>query len=218
VGLQIGSEQFITTEFYQPLDHAQHTFIRPFAFFDSRLIGLYNDGDRFADYTFHDARVGAEAGLKHRHLRPGAPGPGASLAQFPARHRARPVPGLQGPRAGPTFNVVLDTEDQAYFPTKGFQGRLDYFDAMKATGDSAVKYAKLSGGLEGVYSIRDVSLIGGDRRRRHDERHASGRRPLLARRAAAPVVLRERPAPGRAIRVRAHRGQWRSPSPSRCWD
>jgi NTE family protein len=160
VGLQIGSEQFITTEFYQPLDHSQHTFIRPFGFFDSRLIGLYNDGDRFADYTFHDARVGAEVGLNIGIYGQARLGWVHRWLNFQRDTGPAIFPDFKDRVAGPTFNVVLDTEDQAYFPTRGFQGRLDYFDAMKATGDNGTKYAKLSGGLEGVYSIRDVSLIG----------------------------------------------------------
>ncbi|QJR09996.1 hypothetical protein DSM104443_01047 [Usitatibacter rugosus] len=160
LGGQIGSEQFITTEFYQPLDYAQHTFVRPFAFFDSRQIGIYNEGDRLADYTFRDSRIGIEGGLNigiygqarlgwvHRWLNLGRD---TGIEIFPS---------FKDRVSGPSLNIALDTEDQAYFPTKGFQGRIDYFHALKATGDSGSKYAKLSGAFEGVYSIRDVSLIG----------------------------------------------------------
>lgn len=160
VGAQIGSEQFITTEFYQPLDYAQHTFVRPYAFADSRQIGLYNDGERLADYTFRDIRVGAEAGVNigiYGQARLGY------LKRWTNLGRDTGVelfPNFKDTVSGPSFNVALDTEDQAYFPTKGIQGRLDYFHALQATGDTGSKYSKLSGSFEGVYSIGDVSLIG----------------------------------------------------------
>jgi NTE family protein len=159
VGLQIGSEQFLATEFYQPLDHAQRGFVRPFALVDSRAIGLYDEGTRIADYTFRDTRLGLDAGLNlgiYGQARVGWLQRWTNLARDTGFDI---LPNFKNNMAGPTVAVSIDNEDQAYFPTKGIQARLDYFNALH-TDSASAKYSRVSGSFEAVKSFGDFAFIG----------------------------------------------------------
>src|SRR5262249_11537429 len=61
LGLQIGSEQNATTEFYQPLDYRQRWFVRPYASAGLAKTGLYFDNDRLAVLRIQENRVGIDA-------------------------------------------------------------------------------------------------------------------------------------------------------------
>jgi NTE family protein len=184
LGAQIGSEQSLSTEFYQPLELRHVLFVRTYAGTSLRKLPLYFEGDRLAVYRVQSNRAGLEAGanlgvngqarLGWAERRVGAvldTGPDAFL-------------NLTETVGGPTTGVSIDTFDQPYFPTRGMKLDVTHFDAQHATGASG-KYSRSEarfaaawprgrwvflGGLEGGTALKgelplaDAFTLGGPRR------------------------------------------------------
>src|SRR6185369_14841962 len=62
LGAQIGTEQGIATEFYQPVDIHQSWFLRPFAATSLTRMPLFFEGDRVAVFRVQENRAGLDAG------------------------------------------------------------------------------------------------------------------------------------------------------------
>jgi NTE family protein len=128
---QMGGNQGIATEFYQPLDYRQRFFVRPFIGTRQEKIGLYFDGDRLAEYRTREDRLGLEAGVNldvygqaragwlERRLKATRD---TGIPQFPD---------FKGDVGGVSASLALDTQDFAFFPTKGYSATLDYFNALR---------------------------------------------------------------------------------------
>jgi NTE family protein len=160
VGGQIGSEQSLSSEIYQPLDLRHVFFVRPYASTSLRKVPLYFEGGRLAEYRVQENRAGAEAG--------------ANLgvnAQATAGWVERRIGAVldTGPDSffnftqevgGPTAGFVFDTYDQPFFPTRGMRLDASYFDAMHASGGVA-PYAKGEARWGGAWSSGRWTLLGG---------------------------------------------------------
>jgi NTE family protein len=187
VGGQIGSEQNIGTQLYQPLDLRQVTFAQASASAGLRKTPLFVDGDRLAVYRIQENKVGVEGGVNI-----GVIGQ-ARLGWF-VRHLGSVLD--TGPDAllnsserlsGPQLTVALDTYDQAFFPTRGFKLDVTHFDAQHvwandpglgpysrsearfgaAWSNNRFTYlAGLEGGtaLKGTLPLADAFTLGGPRR------------------------------------------------------
>ncbi|MCW5593270.1 MAG: BamA/TamA family outer membrane protein, partial [Burkholderiales bacterium] len=157
---QLGSDQGVFTEFYQPLDYRQHFFARPYASVAQSKVGLYFDGDRLAEYRVRESRLGLEAGAnlgvygqakagwRERWIR-------TSLDTGPTI-----LPDAKEDVGGLTANVALDTQDFAFFPTKGYQADLNYFDAQRVSGGRG-KYGRVDARLQGAWSPGDLIFLAG---------------------------------------------------------
>jgi NTE family protein len=128
-GLQIGSQQGVFTEFYQPLDLRHRGFVRPFASTSLEKAPLYFEGDRVAVYRVQQSRAGLEGGVNlgvHGQLSAGwvERRIGAVLDTGPDSFFN------QSQRlGGPTASLAIDTYDQPYFPTRGVKLDLTHFEA-----------------------------------------------------------------------------------------
>lgn len=60
--LQIGSDQYISTEFYQPLDEAQDYFARANATYSELHFARYQDGEQLSDYKNSSATLNLSLG------------------------------------------------------------------------------------------------------------------------------------------------------------
>ncbi|MCM2328499.1 MAG: patatin-like phospholipase family protein [Lysobacter sp.] len=156
---QLGSNQGLATEFYQPLDYRQRFFVRPFIGTKQEKIGLYFDGDRLAEYRTREDRVGLDAGVNldvygqakvgwlERRLKATRD---TGIPQFPD---------LKGDVGGVSASVALDTQDFAFFPTKGYSAKLDYFEALRESNLDG-KYGRVEGNLRGAWSPGDLIFLG----------------------------------------------------------
>jgi NTE family protein len=156
---QLGSNQALAMEFYQPLDYRQRYFVRPFIGTDQQKVGIYFDGDRFAEYRTRDNRVGLDLGVNldvYGQAKVGVIGRQLSAT----RETGDPLlPNSKGDVAGVTASLALDTQDFAFFPTKGFQAKLDYFDALYES-NLRGRYGRIEGKLSGAWSPGDLILLG----------------------------------------------------------
>ncbi|MGE5097581.1 MAG: patatin-like phospholipase family protein [Betaproteobacteria bacterium] len=160
VGAQIGSEQMIATEFVQPMDRGQFSFVRPFASTSLRKLPLFFQGDRVAVYRVQDNRAGVEAGVNigvtgqvrggwvERRI-------GAVLDTGPDAFL-----NLTERVGGPIAGVSVDTYDQPFFPTRGLKGDVTYFDATRVSGTSS-PYSRIEGRFGAAASHGRWTLLGG---------------------------------------------------------
>ncbi|HUP97461.1 MAG TPA: patatin-like phospholipase family protein [Usitatibacter sp.] len=184
LGAQIGSNQNIETEFYQPLDKRHTTFLRPYASTGLSKAPLYFEGDRQAVYRVQQNAAGIEGGVNlgvHGQARLGwvERRIGAVLDTGPDAFL-----NLTERLGGPTAAIAIDTYDQPFFPTRGLKLDVTHFDAQRVT-DGGTTYSRsearfgaaksfgrwtllagLEGGtaLKGELPIADAFTLGGPRR------------------------------------------------------
>ena len=156
--VQMGSEQLIGTEFYQPFDDRQRFFVRPFASVGLSKVGLYVDGDRLAEYRLRDTRAGVDLGVNlaeygranvgwlGRNLR-------STLDTGPTV-----LPNVSLSYGGPTAALALDTQDFAFFPTRGYRADVSIFDAQHVSAGLG-KYGRVEARLGGAWSVGDFIVL-----------------------------------------------------------
>jgi NTE family protein len=160
LGVQIGSEQAIETEFYQPLDLRHASFVRPFAGTSLGKAPLYFGGDRVAVYRVQHNRAGVEAGANL-----GVYGQ-ASVGWVERRLGAVLDTGpdsffnLTERLGGPTAALAIDTYDQPFFPTRGVKLDVTHFEALKVT-EGGAKYSRSELRLGGAWSLGPWVVLGG---------------------------------------------------------
>lgn len=184
LGAQIGSEQRLDTELYQPLDTRHLWFVRPHASTSLDKAPLYFESDRVAEYRVQQNVAGVEAGVNlgvHGQARIGWAERriGAVLDTGPDTFLS-----LTERMGGPTAALHIDTQDQPFFPTRGVKLDATHFDAMRVTGGgqpysrSEARFSaarsfgrwtllgRLEGGtaLKGELPVGDAFTLGGPRR------------------------------------------------------
>ncbi|HXN16659.1 MAG TPA: patatin-like phospholipase family protein [Usitatibacter sp.] len=160
LGAQIGSEQSIGVEFYQPLDLRHWSFVRSFASSGLRKAGMYFGGDRRAVYRVQENHAGIEAGLNLSVYGQAQVGwierrIGAVLDTGPDSFF-----NVTEQVAGPLASLSLDTYDQPFFPTRGMKLEVTHFDAQRAT-DGHGTYSRTEARWGGAYSLGPFVLLGG---------------------------------------------------------
>ena len=132
-GVQLGSEQSASTEFYQPLDQRHWSFLRASASAGLRKTPLFFEGDRLAIYRIQENRAGIEAGVNigvHGQATLGW----AERSLGSVRDTGPDTfPNLSQHFGGATAKVAIDTYDQPFFPTRGLKLDATHFEAIRAT-------------------------------------------------------------------------------------
>jgi NTE family protein len=150
LGGQIGSEQNVATEFFQPVDLRHIFFVRPYARTGLSKMPIYDGVNRVAVYRVQDSRAGFSAGAEL-----------GVVGQVHAGWVERKLGSVldTGPDSflnltqtlgGPTVALSLDTYDQPFFPTRGMRLDATYFDATHAT--EADKYSRAEARWGGALS------------------------------------------------------------------
>jgi len=131
-GTQLGSEQNVYTELYQPFDRRHLTFVRPHAKAGLRKTPIFEANERVAIYRIQENNAGldfgtnlgvygqASVGWIERSM--GAVVDTGSTADFPNRSLHA---------GGWTGRLAIDTYDQPYFPTRGVRLEGTHFEAMR---------------------------------------------------------------------------------------
>jgi len=128
--VQIGSEQRVFGEYYQPLDARHVWFVRGYLNGINASTPLYVNDNRVADYRTRDAQLGLDAGANL-----GVYGQ-ARIGWLERKMRARVetgsalLPDVDLLVGGVHASLALDTHDFAFFPTRGYKLEADVFDAQ----------------------------------------------------------------------------------------
>ena len=160
LGAQIGSEQSIATEFYQPLDKRHTSFLRPYARTGLEKAPLYFEGDRVAVYRIQQNAAGFEGGANlgvHGQAKLGwvERRIGAVLDTGPEAFL-----NMTERLGGPTAALNIDTYDQPFFPTRGIKLDVTHFDAQRVT-DGGSKYSRSEARFGAAHSFGRWTLLGG---------------------------------------------------------
>ena len=158
LGGQIGSQQRIDTEFYQPLDKNHVTFLRPYASTGLEKAPLFVEGNRVAVYRVQKNAAGVEGGVNL--------GVSGQVRVGWVERRIGEVletgpdifPNLTERVGGPTAAISVDTYDQPYFPTRGIKLDVTHFDAQRVT-QGGEKYARTEARFAGAYSVNRWSFL-----------------------------------------------------------
>jgi NTE family protein len=158
-GAQIGSEQRVFTEIYQPIEPRQVWFVRGYVSAVNDLVPLYAGGSKVAEYTATNIEAGAETGLNL-----GIYGQ-ARLGWVERKTRAEleigdPIlPEGDQRLGGARATLAIDTYDYAFFPTRGYKVDAEVFEAQRIS-NSGDKYGTASLRVGGAWNIRDLILVG----------------------------------------------------------
>ena len=160
LGTQIGSEQALWTEFFQPLDKRHASFIRPFASTSLEKAPLFFEGDRVAVYRVQHNRAGIEMGVNlgvHGQARAGwmERRMGAVLDTGPNSFF-----NVTERMGGPTATLAIDTYDEPYFPRRGLKVDVTHFDAVRG-GDRLAEYSRTEARVGAAWSVGRWALLGG---------------------------------------------------------
>jgi NTE family protein len=132
--LQFGSDQVLSTSFYQPLDVAQRFFVEPKAFWNRNWQNaFYNDTD-IARYQFDDRGGQIDLGMnigKQAQVRVGYL---ATQRRVQLETGSPLLPQLQATDAGIAASAILDTRDTPFSPTRGMAAAVEYFDSDEKFG------------------------------------------------------------------------------------
>ncbi len=131
-GTQIGSEQNVSTELYQPFDRRQYTFVRPHAVAGLRKMPIFEGGERVAIYRIQENNGGIDFGTNLGVYGQASVGwiersMGAVLDTGPGQI----FPNRSLHAGGWTGRLAIDTYDQPYFPTRGVRFTATHFEAMR---------------------------------------------------------------------------------------
>jgi NTE family protein len=138
--LQIGSDERLRAEFYQPLDPRQVWFIRAYVLGENVTLPVTDGTNRIAEYRARTVEAGAEAGAS---LETGSP----------------VLPDVDQRVGGFRVSLALDTLDYAFFPTRGYKLDAEYFDAQRAS-NNASKFGKVLASVNGALTVGDLILVG----------------------------------------------------------
>ena len=166
--LQVGSQSFAVSEFYQPLFVNRALFIAPRIELGRRTQDIYQGNDRLARVNVRERLAGLDIGsewTRFGELRLGIVGGQLDLSQQTG------PPNFVNPsgridQGAYTARLRFDQLDSANFPRSGYAGRFEAFDSSKSLG-ADVPYTRLEADAIAAFSVGrhtfSVAARGGDR-------------------------------------------------------
>ncbi len=156
--IDIGSPSGIYTEFYQPLRADRLFFILPHAQWNQRLVDLYDDNDRVAEYRVSGYEFGLDVGIQPWMY--GEAKVGLLFARDEASLRTGEfeLPDDRFDRGGIVFKAALDQMDNLDFPNEGYFARITAFSSLEDLG-SDENYNKVEGTLLGAFTFKKQTVI-----------------------------------------------------------
>jgi NTE family protein len=161
VGGQIGSEQSLATEFYQPVDKRHLGFVRPYASTSLAKDPLYDEGDRVAVYRVQHNVAGLEGGVNLGVWGQAKAGWAERRLSSVLDTGPSDLPNLTERVGGITAALSVDTYDQPFFPTRGVKLDLTHFDAQRILSGDGGKYSRTELRWGGAYSFKDWVVLAG---------------------------------------------------------
>ena len=155
--LQLGSNTYLATEFYQPVEERGRYFVAPYARISQDFRGVFIGEDRVAEYRAREGRVGFDVGAVLGTW--GEARLGALWRNVDAETATGPavLPAVKEISAGPRALLYVDRLDHAWFPHEGFRVVGSAYVADEGFG-SERNYQRLEGHLLGAISFGPHTL------------------------------------------------------------
>jgi NTE family protein len=146
---QVGSDSRLFTEFYQPVDERGRYFVAPYASVAQSSRGIFLNGDRIAEYSIREGRVGADVGSNL--FQWGEARAGLLWRRVDAEvETGSPVlPGVKEDTAGVNLRIFGDHTDHAWFPRNGHRIAATAYLAEESLGSTRT-YQRAEGSFTGA--------------------------------------------------------------------
>lgn len=149
---EIGSNNGIGMDFYQPLDERQRYFVETNLHYGSKLSSLYQDDHKLAEYRVIEGDAKFGGGINLGTLGQARAGWNEKWWN-PRLDTGSPLLPNASKRYGGWFGRIdLDQTDRLYFPTSGWRSTIEYFDSP------ANHFSKLDAGASAFHSFGDWVL------------------------------------------------------------
>jgi len=135
----IGSNPGVEAEFYQPLNAQQTYFIQPSYYRKSEVFDIYSNDKKIAEYdlirSYSEVALGlnidiygqAKISWREYDIKSTSDVSSVDLGNFHYKF------------GGGLFDLLIDKQNRLHFPSRGWSGRLSYFDSKREA------YGKISG-------------------------------------------------------------------------
>ncbi|RYY73297.1 MAG: patatin [Gammaproteobacteria bacterium] len=135
----LGSNPGVEAEFYQPLNPRQTYFIQPSYYRRSEVLDIYSNDKKIAEYdvsrNYSDLALGRNLGIYGQAK--------ISWREYDIKSTSDvseiDLGNFHDKFGGGLFDVFIDQRNRLHFPSRGWSGRLSYFDSKRQG------YGKLSG-------------------------------------------------------------------------
>ena len=155
--LQFGSTQGVLSEFYQPLDTRGLFFVAPNINYQSGIQGVYQGGDRIADYDVKQFEARLDFGVQLRQYAELRAGPMWGHAKADVSTGAADLPALDETYAGWETSLTVDRQDRTLFAREGYYFNMSGVFASKVMGGDH-DFNKVAGVFRDQVSLGDHTL------------------------------------------------------------
>lgn len=132
--LQIGSDQFISTEFYQPLDTAQHYFASAKAIYSEVHFARYQDGEQLSDYKNSSATINVAVGREFANRLQLQAGLVKGKGDTHLLIGSRPAPEQNYHVGARYISLNYDWLDSINFPKHGMTSSINWVNSRRSLG------------------------------------------------------------------------------------
>jgi NTE family protein len=132
--IQLGTDQIVSTSFYQPFDVAQRFFAEPKIFWNQYWENVFFNGDDIARYKFGDLGGQIDLGVNFGNAAQLRVGYLATDRRVELETGSPLLPRVQVRDAGIEVSAIYDTRDTPFSPTRGVAAALEYFKSDTALG------------------------------------------------------------------------------------
>jgi NTE family protein len=132
--LQLGSEQLLSTSFYQPFEVKQRFFVEPRAFWNRDWENVFYDSHDVARYRFDDRGGRVDFGVNISNQAQLRVGYLATQRQVSLETGSPLLPQLQATDAGIVVAAIVDTRDTDFQPTAGMAANFEYYKSDEQLG------------------------------------------------------------------------------------
>ena len=132
--IQFGTNQILSTSFYQPLDIAQRFFIEPKLFWNQEWENVFYDGNDVARYKFGDLGGRLDFGVNFGNVAQLRVGYLATDRRVQIATGSPLLPQLDIRDAGIAVSAIYDTRDTSFSATRGVVAALEYYESDVALG------------------------------------------------------------------------------------
>jgi NTE family protein len=150
---QIGRDNRLFAEFYQPVEARGRYFIAPYGSIGQSSRGVFINEDRIAIYDVRDGRIGVDAGAVLGTWGEARVGPLWRRVEAKVDTGSPVLPSLTETSAGINLRLRADHMDQAWFPRSGYRGTAAAYVADSSLGSDR-DYKRVEGLFSAAASWR----------------------------------------------------------------
>jgi NTE family protein len=150
--VQIGQNNFVQAEFYQPIDETGRWFVAPTGYVGQQTRGVFLNEDKVADYLTSVLQGGVDAGRVLGTWGQFRIGPSWSRVYARVDTGSPLLPSVRQTTAGIRAALFIDQTNHAWFPTEGYGLVASGYSALTGMG-SPQSYNRLEGSARGALSF-----------------------------------------------------------------